>query len=423
MLPLAIVSIVGATMFFFYIAYIEVTQNAPQYHGFPSQVADPLRKAIYFTDVHFNPVKALHHYKTALVAARDAGIHRFSDEYTGIELKVAEMLEQSGNPKQAAKILERLRGDIIKWVVSRRKDAAAKKETVENHLKKVAEEEAKKQEAEAGTYPMQPTLDTNNPRVLKSFEDMKEWEEWVARQQAKNMKKAVGISVKLNDLYRGNEIQDTKKAQLNIEIAAGYALRELDYRERSGLPVDGGFADDEDEPVPWLTRAEAGAVIMDLAQWYMASRQEDGAVRTMMHSLELFREEGPQSTCIQIHIVANIAATMGTSSTKPLHGPDTEGLREKVASEARRWAEKGLQMCQTLPQNQKDDDDCNMNCILLKNTLGAIAGAHGNLEEAEKWYKEALQDSRDQFRGRENDPRAKMILPDLEASVRDLSKK
>ncbi|OJJ57653.1 hypothetical protein ASPSYDRAFT_32791 [Aspergillus sydowii CBS 593.65] len=423
LLPFAIVSVIGATLFFAYIAYIEVTQNAPQYHKFPPTVANELRKAVYYTDVILDPQQALKYYKSALKAALEVGMHPYSDEVVGIKLQVAKMLEQAGMAKPAIDLLERTKTELLDWVDAGRKAAAEKKENEEKH-KKTAEESAKAKLDKSKTEnAVQTKLEINNQQIIETYEEMKRREEYDEQQRDKAMKKAVGICIKIADLYDSDFIQDPKKAQAAQESAVELSLKELAYRQGSGLPVNGSAGGD-DEKIAWLTRTDVVIALVELAQTYFASdNKADLSIPLFLRALEILRqEEGPKPTCRQVMLIGDVAAAMGGRAQLPFRVEDPEAARAQTIDNARQWAAKALEINERIPEAEKDEG-CYVSCVHVKYTLGEFAEQQGKLKEARNWYRQALDGAKDYAQRAADDPESGDLVALLETSLARVSKK
>ncbi|KAF5103928.1 hypothetical protein DV451_001156 [Geotrichum candidum] len=80
------------------------------YHNFPPEVADKLRQGLYAEGSAggFDYKTALFHYLEALEEADKVGLHALSDEYTGLQLKIAEMYEKLGMKNEAKMVYKEL---------------------------------------------------------------------------------------------------------------------------------------------------------------------------------------------------------------------------------------------------------------------------------------------------------------------------
>ncbi|KAL3437860.1 hypothetical protein BDV09DRAFT_161125 [Aspergillus tetrazonus] len=418
LLPFAILGVVGSTLFFAYIVYIEVTHNAPQYHKFPPEVVKPLRQAVYYTDVVLQPQTAMKYYKEALKAAAQVGLHPFSDEVLGIKLQVADMLERSGNVVPAVKVLENTKKEILQYVEFGRKRAAEQKKAQDEHKKKF-ENESKQRHAQTDIK-----LEIDNPDFIDTYEQMKAMDEYDQQQQDKAMKKAVGISLKLGQLYASDHIQDLKKSEAAHESAIELSMNELKYRQSTGLPLSNPNPDAENELTPWLTRRDAAMALTNLAQTYGEMDKHDLALPVFLRALELLREdEGPKPTAFQFYLLGIIASTLNVQSLKPLRADDPDAARNHLVGHAREWAMTANKIMDKIPDSEKDESYL-LGCISVKNTLGQLAERQGELEEAEKYYREAI-DTAKVYASHSTvvDPRHEEVVDDLRAAVERVSKR
>ncbi|KAL2862650.1 TPR domain protein [Aspergillus lucknowensis] len=375
LLPFAIISVIGSVIAFAYIAYIEVTQNMPQYQKFPPSVAKHLRTAVWYTDVDLNAQRALQSYKDALRAAAEERMHPFSDEVLGIRLQISMMLEKAGQVPAAVQVLERTKAETLAWIQFSRKAAAQRKE----------EDERRKKEHEE-TSPGQ-NSEITDPEARDRDEKLKKLDEYEAVQRSKAMKKAVGMSMKLGDLYESDYIQDPEKAEAAYEAAVELSMKELQYREKLGLPISGG----ENDKSAWLTRVEVAVALTHLAQTYAHSEKRlELAIPLYLRALDLFSaEEGSNPSCKQALLMSNIAGTMAGRAKLPFRTKNPEASRAQTMDASRQWSLKTLDFSAKLPSNVKDNN-CDGACTLAMYNLGELAEVQGKRKEAEKWYRDAL---------------------------------
>ncbi|KAL2826124.1 hypothetical protein BDW59DRAFT_145541 [Aspergillus cavernicola] len=373
LLPLAILTVVGSSLLVAYIVYVELFHNAPQYHKFPPAVAKSLRTAVYYTDVDLQPQQALTAYKEALKTAIGIGMHPYSDEVLGIRIQVATMLEKAGLVKPAIEVLERTRAETLIWVEHGREQLAVRKE------------EEEKRTEELGETPPGQKLEIENTQFAEMAEETKKRDEYEERQQDKAIKKAVGMSIKLSDLYAGDHIQDPKKAQAAQEAAVELCLKELARRESLGLPVSGKDTDKS----PWLNRTEVAVAVLGLGENYLATDKEELAMPLFLRALDLLRaEEGPKPTCRQIMLLVHFSVAMAARAQKPIRGERPEAVRAQAVDAARTWALKALEVAAKIPEGEKER--CEDVCVSAMYNLGGLSEQQGKTKEAEKWYKDAL---------------------------------
>ncbi|KAE8144924.1 hypothetical protein BDV25DRAFT_165775 [Aspergillus avenaceus] len=366
-LPLAIVSVVGATALFAYIAYTEYVYVAPQYHKFPPPVAQSLRTAVYYTEVDLNPPKALEAYKLALRMAVEMGMHPFSDEVLGIKLQVAMMLEKAGLVNPAVDVLERTKREALNWVEEGRKRAALRE-------KEVAAGEHK-----------QETVQVADEEVLEVQRRMQELEEYEERQRNKTLKKAIGIEMKLAELYSSDYVQDEKKAETAQVAAVELCLKELNRRQSLGLPVGVNATEDDS----WMTPAEIATALSDLAVMYANQEKYALSMPLYLRALDFLRaDEGDSPTCKQVVLLNNVASAMAEQAQKPIKAADPKKAREHLIDAARQWAQKSLDVAARIAPPVRDED-CDTSCVVATYNLGELAELQGKPKEAAKLYREA----------------------------------
>lgn len=80
------------------------------FHNFPPEVAEKLRQGLYAEGSAggFDYKTALFHYLEALEEADKVGLHALSDEYTGLQLKIAEMYEKLDMKNEASMVYKEL---------------------------------------------------------------------------------------------------------------------------------------------------------------------------------------------------------------------------------------------------------------------------------------------------------------------------
>ncbi|KAB8236190.1 TPR domain protein [Aspergillus alliaceus] len=358
--PLALFSLATATAIFTYIAYIEYTTVAPQYHKFPPPVADALRTAVYYTEVDLNPPKALQAYKEALRVAIEMGVHPFSDEVVGIKLQVAHMLEKAGLVKAAVEVLERTKGEILGFV---EKGSSSKGSGSKGLVQKGG--------SEGGEGDLE---------EKKKQQEMAEYED---RQRDRVLKKAVGIEMKLAELYASDYMQDDKKAEAAQVAAVELCLKEMNRRQSLGLPVGGGSEE------AWLNVTEIATALSDLAGRYTESEKYELAMPLYLRALDLLRvEEGEAPSCKQVVLLNDVASAMAGQAQSPIRAPDPAKAREQLVDAARQWAQKSIDMAARI-QPPVRDQDCDTSCVAATYNLGELAEFQGKGKEAERLYREA----------------------------------
>ncbi|KAL4896789.1 hypothetical protein BDV59DRAFT_171544 [Aspergillus ambiguus] len=371
LLPVAILSLAGATAIFTYIAYVEYTTVAPQYSRFPPPVESSLRTAVYYTEVDLQPPRALKAYKEALRIAVEMGMHPFSDEVLGIKLQVAMMLEKAGLVKPAVDVLERTKTEALNWIEDSRKQAAVREK----------ERLAAKDQPEK--------VEVTDPEMLDLQEQMKQRAEWEDRQRDKALKKAVGIEMKLAELYSSDYIQDDAKAEAAQVAAVEMCLKEMQRRQTAGLPVGGGSKDND----AWLNLGEMCTALAELADTYRAQGKFDLALPLYLRSLDLARaDDGDCPTCKQAVLLCDISGVLANRTHQPIQAPEPDKVRTQMLENAGQWAQKAIEVSAKIKPPVRDWD-CDIASTVATYNLGTLAADKNKQEEAKRLFTKALSDA------------------------------
>ncbi|PLB50329.1 TPR domain protein [Aspergillus steynii IBT 23096] len=377
LLPLALFSTAGATLLFTYIAYVEYTSVGPQFHKFPPPVVRSLRTAVYYTEVDLNPPKALKAYKDALHIAVEMGMHPFSDEVLGIKLQVAMMLEKAGLAKPAVDVLERTKREVLAWI-----EEGRKKEAEEVKMKTEAEKKGQGKKDDAAA-----TVDATvtDPEILEEQRRIQELEAYEHTQRDKALKKAVGIEMKLAELYSSDYIQDDAKGEAAQVAAVELCLEEMRRRQSLGMPVGGGTENND----AWLNLTEIATALSDLASRYTEQEKHELAMPLYLRALDLLRvDEGKQPTCKQVVLLNDVASAMAGQAQKPIRAADPSAARNQIIDAAKQWAQKSIDVAARI-QPPVRDQDCDVSCVAATYNLGELAELQNKPKDAEKFYKQA----------------------------------
>ncbi|KAF3491786.1 uncharacterized protein GIQ15_01303 [Arthroderma uncinatum] len=362
---------VGSTSLLVYVIYDFVTRVNPKYTRFPNEVAIPLRKAVYYTELDLNPPSALAYYKQALQAAHQVGLHPYSDEVLGIRLQVALMLERASLTKGSIEVLEKTRNDCEGWVEKgRRRQLILDRE----------------RQNEKQILP-----DPSNPDAIAEHEAamQKEQEEEILRNQV--MKKVAGINVKLAELYSSEHPQDGEKVEKLLVSAVNISRAELQRRRDLKLPV---YTDEADA---YTTLADVGNTCNELADHYAGKGKNDLATILYMQALSLFKEDegSEQNKCIQVVLLNNISSQMAEHAQKvPLGAPLSSSSsinpvsREQLLSAAAEWAKKALDVASHIEASARDEQ-CDQACLTALYNLGEISEMQENTSQAVEFYQKA----------------------------------
>ncbi|KAJ5949570.1 hypothetical protein N7454_001154 [Penicillium verhagenii] len=377
LLPLAVVGVISAIGTFIYITYVEVTRVGPQYHKFPPPVADALRSAVYYTEIDLNPPKALQSYKEALRIGVEMGMHPFSDEVLGIKLQVAMMLEKAGLVKPAIEVLERTKDEALKWVEQGQSTEAA---TV-GPAKPQAVQESSSLQVTADQ------VQVNTEALQDTEKELREMQEFEARQRDRALKKVVGMQMKLGELYASDHIQDEKKAEAAQVAAVELCLKEMHRRQKLGLPVGGGETS-EGGAESWLNMTEIATALGELASTYIAKERHELALPLYLRALELIREaEGGSPSCKQVGLLNNVASAMVGQVQNPVRS-QMKTTAEQTVEAARMWAQKSLDVAAKI-QPPVRDEECDISCVVATYNLGELAELQKKPKVALERYLEA----------------------------------
>jgi hypothetical protein len=204
---------------------------AEQFTRYPPTVAKALRRALYYSNNQKDPKLALKYYKIALEQCDEMRLDPFSDEVMGIKIQLAAWLEQVGYYDNAGLVLEALLADCRRWV-----------EVMETAVR------------DGTTAKMLPVLlppsnlldkDDKQPGADAPAESL-----WGKRTRV--LAKAVGVSVKLGDLYANEHVLKPELAQQQLIWAVETALKEVRRRHDDGLKEGEGA---------WMSAEAIGATL------------------------------------------------------------------------------------------------------------------------------------------------------------------
>ena len=205
---------------------------APQFTKFPPEIAKSLRRALYYTNIESQPELALKYYKKAMEQCQQMSMDPYSEEVIGLRIQIAHWLEMIKNYQNSVTALEALLRDINRWIEWMEKGVAdgtlAKLEAATTAL-------LESDSAKADIADEEPVL------VESPF-----------RKRTRLLAKAVGISVKLGDLYSDEHVMEQDKALSHLTWAVETALSESTRRLTQGLKEDEG---------DWMKPEEFGGAI------------------------------------------------------------------------------------------------------------------------------------------------------------------
>ncbi|CAK7225983.1 hypothetical protein SBRCBS47491_006073 [Sporothrix bragantina] len=390
-LVLALAVLVACAFVVVYVARIYFTYfNSRQFTRYPPSVAKYLRRALYFSNYSPDPKRALRNYKLALEQCDVLGLDPFSDDVLGIRIQLASWLEQIRNYDAAIKILELLLTDCKRWVDLMEKDA---KDGVLNG-------------GANGLSPrLPPPLLTGKTKKLISLGggDEKEAEapqaetETIWGRRSRILRKAIGISVKLGELYADEHVLNTDLAHERLVWSVDAALKEFQRRTVDGLK------DGEGE---WMSPVEMGAALESLGHSYESRSQFHLALPLFFQALRVCSDP-----CHSAVIMNNLAISfaqhpvhppyetlVGSVIDKPASGASSAPITKEEAQKAyyetaQRWAQNAHQHA-TDTAGDARTAECDQACAVALCNLGDIAALLGNVREASQRFQEARAMSR-----------------------------
>jgi tetratricopeptide (TPR) repeat protein len=377
LLPLAIVSVIAISGLLAYVIYVEYWFVRPQYRKFPPAVEKPLRRAVYYTEIHLDPQKALELYKEALrIALQQEGMHPYSKEVLGIKIQASAMLQKAGLFAPAIQILEQTSKEALAWVEeSRRRSALRRKQKDRNKTE--------------GGDRRRLTSDTDGSlqtgRGEKGQEAREEDEAEVQEEQTRSwtLQKVVGMKMSLGLLYE--EDRKHQKALDAQTAAIELLLKEMNRRQSLGLPLSakGSEADDG-----WMDSESIAFAFENTAESFQERNHPQLAIPLYLKSLELLWDTGDAGVCHRAVVMNNISGAMITSLQ--LTDSISSAERAQTVDAAQQWAQRAYDTA-TQPRAQQvtERDQCGETSVTAMFNLGHIAELQNRRSQAEHRYQEA----------------------------------
>lgn len=208
-----------------------------QFTRYPPSVAKYLRRALYFSNYSPDPKRALKNYRLALEECTALSLDPFSEDVLGIRIQLASWLEQVQSYDLAIKVLELLLADCRRWVDLMEKDAKDAKDAEGNLSPRLA-----------------PRLLTGKAnKAADGSEGADEAEsETVWGRRTRILRKAIGTSIKLGELYADEHVLDSGLAHERLVWSVDTALKEFQRRAVDGL---------QDGEGEWMSPVEMGAAL------------------------------------------------------------------------------------------------------------------------------------------------------------------
>ncbi|KAH8671024.1 hypothetical protein BX600DRAFT_509734 [Xylariales sp. PMI_506] len=364
-LILAIVILSGATVMVGYVIYTYFNYfQSKQFTRFPPDVAKSMRRALYYSNYGPDPKLALKYYKLALEQCDRHGIDPFTDEVLGIKIQLAAWLEQVGSYNNSIEVLEALLRDCKRWV-----------EKMEQTQREGLIDQAgnligfTKQEPEKET---DPSANDQEPKIPENL----------FGKRKRVLGRAVGISVKLGELYADEHVLQGDKAGERLVWAVETVLKELQRRQIHGVREGEG---------DWMTPEQIGGALEALANHYESKSQHYLAAPLYLQALTL----SPSQSCHTAVLMNNLAISLAQQPI-PAAGDSTVSskdaprpTRASLLASARSWA---LQAHATGSKITGEDrtEECDEACAVALCNLGEIAAMSGDKEEARKRFQESL---------------------------------
>ncbi|CAK7272291.1 hypothetical protein SEPCBS119000_005046 [Sporothrix epigloea] len=381
-LILALAVLVASVFIIAYVARIYFTYfNSQQFTRYPPPVAKYLRRALYFSNYSPDPKRALKNYKLALEQCDALALDPFSDDVLGIRIQLASWLEQIRNYEAAIKVLELLLADCKRWVDLMEKDS----------MDKAPNGEA------AGLSPrLPPPLLTGKAPNATAAEggDLAQAEsETIWGRRSRILRKAIGISVKLGELYADEHVLNADLAHERLVWSVDAALKEFQRRTTKGVREGEG---------EWMSPVEMGAALESLGHSYESRSQFHLALPLFFQALRVCSDP-----CHSAVIMNNLASSfaqhpvqppyetlVGSVIEKPVSGSASSPITKEEAQRAyyetaQRWAQNAQQHATDTAGGARTVE-CDQACAVALCNLGDIAALLGNVREASQRFQEAL---------------------------------
>lgn len=255
-----------------YVNYYYQTYIIGAFTAYPEEVANKLRRALYYTNIDFDPKAASKYYRQALELAQEMDMDPLSDEILGIKIKVAELMEQIENLPKAIEVLEIVARDCVRW---QREFGALS----ENKKKRT--------------------------RVLA---------------------KTVAIHVKLGELYSNPHVWNLAEAESRLVWAVETILKEK--KRRLDHKVD------SQEEGDWVSDDEFGASLEALAHGYETRGTHRLAAPLYLQALTVKPVQDCHSVVLMNNLAAALAQQTPAASTKSTETIDHMLSAQKWAEKA-----------------------------------------------------------------------------------------
>lgn len=320
----SILILFGASMFL-YGNFIYKWYIVEQFAQYPEPVAQKLRRAVYYTNVKIQPKNAVKYYRQSLEVAQELGMDPFSDEVLGIKYQVSRLMEVIGDVQKAIDVLENIQGQCRDFV----------------------------EDPERGGH------ESNRLRRYRV------------------LKKMIGVSTKLGELYADESIGNQEAAEEKMVWAVTTVLKENERRAREGLKEGEG---------EWLDEEEMGAAFESLGTHYEETKRHFLAVPLFLQAVSMI----PQTNCHAITLMNNLSISLALQNPPPVGGIPSPSSTSQISS-ARTWAQKALAVHELLERSPTKTEECDQACAATRINLGEFAEMEGNIEEARRTYEQGVE--------------------------------
>ncbi|KAI3326211.1 TPR domain-containing protein [Xylariaceae sp. AK1471] len=368
-LIIALVLLCGCAAVSVYVVYAYYNYfQSEQFTRFPPEVAKSLRRALYYTNYAPDPKLALKYYKLALEQCTAAGMDPFSDEVIGVRIQLAAWLEKIGKFQNSIEVLEALLQDCKKWV-----------ELMERSAKDGLVDKSGKFIGAANTQ-----ADASKQKEESTEEEVEQENLWAKRTRV--LGKAVGISVKLGELYADNHVLQGDSAGEHLVWAVETVLKELQRRQVEGVKEGEG---------DWMTPEQIGGALEALGNHYESKSQHYLAAPLYLQAVTL----SPPNSCHTAVLMNNLATSLAqqpvqspfnTQSVSATEKPSQAPTRAMLLASARSWALQALGTAQKVTGEDRTEE-CDEACAVAMCNLGDIAAMAGDIEEAKRRFRESLE--------------------------------
>ncbi|KAI0601237.1 hypothetical protein F4775DRAFT_589452 [Biscogniauxia sp. FL1348] len=385
-IAIALLCGIGCVCVYAVYAYYNYFQSS-QFTRFPPQIAKSLRRALYYSNYAPDPKEALKYYRQALEQCAAAKLDPFSDEVMGIRIQLAAWLEKIGNFRNSIEVLEALLRDSNKWVEAMEK--SVRDGQVDQYGKLVSDPGLPKQDAKRTETP-ENVGEKSGDKSEEESEEVPEPENLWAR-RTRLLGKAVGISVKLGELYADEHVLESDLAGERLVWAVETVLKELHRRQVEGVKEGEGG---------WMTPEQVGGALEALGNHYESKSQHYLAAPLYLQAVSL----SPQNSCHTAVLMNNLAISLAQQPVRsPLEasqlsvaqtpgkdGASPQPTRSALVASARSWASQALATAQKVTGEDRTEE-CDEACAVALCNLGDLAAMAGDNEEAKRRFRESLE--------------------------------